>query len=236
MSVLDQLPQTLTNPSSAQGITLGNNIRFDQNSFAQLALLNPAETIELNFSATVSQDAQDEILNQAEASADGNLSTISDDPSLPGTQDPTRLVIEQAPDLRFTKSVEDLNGGEFEPGDMVRYSLTLERIGGVATEGLTVIDPIPLGLSNISPLDGGVLSGGSIRWTPSEISSAQPRVSLRFEAMISPQAEDGQLIPNQAQANANNLNGVILSDNPLTNEANDPTLLFWFRDLLNYHL
>ena len=223
VTVLDQLPNTLENPLTNQGIAIGNNLRFDQNSLAQLALINPTESVELTFRATVTTDAQNEILNQASASADGDLSILSDDPSLPGSQDATRLIIEQAPQLKLTKIVEDLNGGAFEPGDMLRYTLIVEHLGGVATDGLSLQDPIPLGLSNVSPLDGGRLSGGVIQWSPNELSPAQPRISLRFEAMISPQAQAGQVISNQAQVSANNLPENLLSDNPQTPELNDPT-------------
>jgi uncharacterized repeat protein (TIGR01451 family) len=42
-----------------------------------------------------------------------------------------------------TKSVQDLNGGEADPGDTLRYTITLTESAGLATSGVTVTDHIP---------------------------------------------------------------------------------------------
>jgi uncharacterized repeat protein (TIGR01451 family) len=48
------------------------------------------------------------------------------------------------PDLSTsTKTVLDVNGGEANPGDTLRYTITLTESAGFATAGVTVVDNIP---------------------------------------------------------------------------------------------
>jgi uncharacterized repeat protein (TIGR01451 family) len=42
-----------------------------------------------------------------------------------------------------TKTVQDLNGGEANPGDTLRYTITLVESAGYATSGVSVVDSIP---------------------------------------------------------------------------------------------
>lgn len=224
-NVLDLLPPTLINPSVQNGVTINGGVRFDQNTVPELGVIDPGEVVNLSFTATLNGTPGQEVLNQANASANGGLTALSDDPNTAEPLDPTRVVIDQFPELLLIKSVEDLNGGDFEPGDMVRYTLTTEYSSGVSAEGVVLQDPIPLGLTNISPLDGGALLGGRAQWRLPDLGPARPSVSVRFEAMISPQAEDGQRISNQASLSALNLPERILSDDLNTTDPNDPTTI-----------
>jgi uncharacterized repeat protein (TIGR01451 family) len=55
--------------------------------------------------------------------------------------DPTSIVF---PNLSTsTKTVQDLNGGEADPGDTLRYTITLLETAGYPTAGVTVTDHIP---------------------------------------------------------------------------------------------
>ena len=55
--------------------------------------------------------------------------------------DPTNI---QFPDLSTsTKTVQDLNGGEADPGDTLRYTITLIESAGFGATGVTVTDHIP---------------------------------------------------------------------------------------------
>ncbi len=56
----------------------------------------------------------------------------------------TDSAIVQFPNLSTsTKTVQDLNGGEANPGDTLRYTITLIESAGFATSGVTVVDQIP---------------------------------------------------------------------------------------------
>ena len=46
-----------------------------------------------------------------------------------------------------TKSVQDLNGGDAEPGDTLRYTITVTESAGFAASGVRVTDNLPLNIS-----------------------------------------------------------------------------------------
>jgi uncharacterized repeat protein (TIGR01451 family) len=59
--------------------------------------------------------------------------------------DPTNIVF---PNLSTsTKTVQDLNGGEADPGDTLRYTITLIESAGYPTAGVSVTDHIPANTS-----------------------------------------------------------------------------------------
>lgn len=64
--------------------------------------------------------------------------------SVPANDTATDSAVVQFPDLSTsTKTVQDLNGGEANPGDTLRYTITLIESAGFATSGATVVDQIP---------------------------------------------------------------------------------------------
>lgn len=48
-----------------------------------------------------------------------------------------------APDVQLAKSVLDLNGGQVEPGDVLRYTVTATNPGGDDATNVAISDPIP---------------------------------------------------------------------------------------------
>jgi uncharacterized repeat protein (TIGR01451 family) len=46
-----------------------------------------------------------------------------------------------------TKTWQDLNGGEADPGDIIRYTITLTETAGVTATGVSVLDTLPVTLS-----------------------------------------------------------------------------------------
>ena len=61
-----------------------------------------------------------------------------------------------APRLAVAKSVADLDGGEVEPGDVLRYTLTTRNDGDDAALGVAVQDAVPAGTTLVP----GSLAGG----------------------------------------------------------------------------
>jgi uncharacterized repeat protein (TIGR01451 family)/fimbrial isopeptide formation D2 family protein len=58
-----------------------------------------------------------------------------------------------------TKSVVDLNGGEPDPGDTLRYTITLVETNGVAAAGVTVVDDLAAELDSLAVVS---LPAGSV--------------------------------------------------------------------------
>lgn len=101
------------------------------------------------------------------------------------------------------KVVQDMNGGVYEPGDPVKYAITLVESAGVAGTGIQLSDPLPAGLENISSIacsDPGAVNNSTAATVGfSDISiAAGGSVTITFEAEISASAAIGSTIENIA--------------------------------------
>ena len=82
--------------------------------------------------------------------------------SEPANNTATDTVTVNQPNLSTsTKSVQDLNGGEANPGDTLRYTITLIESAGFATSGASVVDHIPANVtySGLVSIPAGATSG-----------------------------------------------------------------------------
>jgi uncharacterized repeat protein (TIGR01451 family)/fimbrial isopeptide formation D2 family protein len=111
----------------------------------------PGNTATLTFDVTVNEDVIDGtvIANQAfvSAPAGGINGQPSDDPRTPIVDDPTRDVVGNAPALWAEKTVALLVDagapGIVDPGDVLRYTITVHNFGNVPATGAVVRDPVP---------------------------------------------------------------------------------------------
>jgi large repetitive protein len=111
----------------------------------------PDSVATLTFEVRVNSDVVDGtvISNQAfvSAPAGGVSDQPSDDPRTPILNDPTRDVVGNFPLLIAEKTVEllvDLGSpGIVDPGDTLRYTITLYNAGNVAATGVVLSDPVP---------------------------------------------------------------------------------------------
>ncbi|MEE2645364.1 MAG: hypothetical protein VYD19_10560, partial [Myxococcota bacterium] len=222
--VEDRLPAGFfTEITTPEGELSGDRVVFSAARIPALTRLEPGEQIQLTIDAQVGEGGVGEVaVNQATALADGVAAIQSDDPNTAAPLDGTRLEIVAPPTLRFEKQVEDLNGAPLSPGDLLRYTLTLTPEGAGQLIDLRVTDPIPTGLEEVVPLDGGVRVGARLEWTLGAVDASASR-RLRFEARVSAESADDTLISNQARALAIGLDR--LSDDPATPEVGDPTLI-----------
>jgi len=180
-----------------------------------LALGIPAEELE---GFKISNQARMEVAGQ---------SWLSDDPQTPARVDPSSFqlsVIEQSePQLLLFKSVIDLNGGDFQPGDVIRYEIRAENRGDGAARGLRVEDQLPSELFAISPSEGAQFLGADrVFW---EFESLAPGESLLFSILgaIRRDRPSGSQISNRAQIFAEGL-APLASDDPRTPGPPDATL------------
>ncbi|MEM7077187.1 MAG: hypothetical protein AAF513_01040 [Pseudomonadota bacterium] len=100
-----------------------------------------------------------------------------------------------------TKTVLDLNGGAPQPGDRVRYTITINESGSAALTGISVTDAIDPLLTNVVVTNAG---GGTDNSTATLIDISNldvpPNASLvlEFEADIVGSAITGEVIANSA--------------------------------------
>jgi uncharacterized repeat protein (TIGR01451 family)/fimbrial isopeptide formation D2 family protein len=125
-------------------------------------------------------------------------------------EDPARAVTVTAPVVTLlnrpilttsTKTVQDLNGAPTRPGDTLRFTLTVTNSGSGAATNVTISDTVDPRLVVTLVGQGGVNTGGTIRWTSATttgLASLPPggSVSVTFEARVAAGVANGTTISN----------------------------------------
>ncbi|MEL6544358.1 MAG: hypothetical protein AAFQ82_07015, partial [Myxococcota bacterium] len=193
--------------------------------------LTPGETVPLRLDVRVRPGASNgtQISNQASLSAAGlNREVLTDDPTLPGDEDPTVATVSASPLLNGTVLfAEDLNGGSVQPGDTIRYTLRVLNVGTSESTETRATLPLPplmqyvaqsttLNGAAVPDLTDGPLAGSSpifdSMMTGSRRPGTQPGVVLPtlgetpsdeigevvFLARVDPRALQGTVLETQA--------------------------------------
>ena len=166
------------------------------------------------------------ISNQATVTSETGTAFVSDDPATAAEDDPTVIRVEALPAPEVEKTVVDINGGAFEPGDRIRYTLAVTNSGRASLNGVVISDVVPDTLLDVNPIDGA-LAGNTASWsavTTAALAEVLPGqvVLLQLEATIAAGLGDGTVISNQATLAAEG-GFEALSDDPTTGELFDPT-------------
>lgn len=233
LQVTDDLDVSLTNVSAPGASVSGRRITWSAASDARLASLLPgaANSIELVVSAALSSPLANGtvVANQAAVAALGIGAILSDDPDVGGSADPTTFVVVSQATLSFSKRVEDRSPTTpYQPGDRVRYTLTLTAGGDAPLTDVVVTDPVDTALGNVS-VSGGSTRAGVVTWSAATGSPSLSRLSpgqgasLVFEAVIGANVADATVVSNQAQAASVELGQAILSDGDAAAAGAQPT-------------
>ena len=170
------------------------------------------------------------IVNQGFASSDDQTDVPTDDPGVPGDDDPTVVPVTAEPLLQASKAdflAEDLDGnGVVSPGDILEYVITISNVGNTAATDVTFSDT-PDGLTTVVP--GSVMtSQGTVNGeSPIDVDlGTLPGASsavVSFQVMIqSPLPVGVTTIGNQGAVGSNELPDVP-TDDPDTGDPDDPT-------------
>ena len=179
------------------------------------ASASPANVATITFDVVVSSTVPDGtvISNQGFVSAidHGIVDQPSDDPATPIANDPTRDVVGNLPLLyaekRVVLSVDLGSPGVVDPGDTLRYTITVQNSAAISATGVVLTDAVPANttyvanstLLNGSPVgqpDGGVsplASGVNVG-----VISAGTTATLQFDLSVNLGTPTGTLISNQA--------------------------------------
>ena len=228
-----ELPAGVVNwTASDNGVISGGAVQWTADTTPSFTALPAGMGIDLELRGLVDESVQSgtSIRAQGFISADEIEATPTDDPATPDVDDATILVVNY-PSLRaFTKTVEDLNGGSVNPGDQLRYTLTLQNQEGMELVNGEVRDQLSEALVFESASQGGLLnSQGEVVWNASSTPalgalSAGASLSLELVVSVAEGTPDGSLIRNQASFSALELEQQ-LSDDPSLPGANDPTIV-----------
>jgi uncharacterized repeat protein (TIGR01451 family) len=204
--------------------------------------LASGESDSTTFSATYTITQDDinlgSVLNQAivngrvdDATAVSDLSddpgdfTESDSNNDGNPDDPTVVLLEQAPSLVLEKSgvFLDENGDGFsQVGETIRYTFTVRNTGNVDLFDVAITDPI-------------VTVSGALPSLPVGASDSSTFTALY---VLTQQDIDNEEVVNQATVNAMTINEETvsdLSDDPTTVAENDPTVVPLLGDLIIYN-
>lgn len=103
-----------------------------------------ASAPDLTLTVAVGAAAAPGVTNTAQVTS----ASFDSNPANDSASDPTVVL---APDLSTsTKSVVDLNGGEVDQGDTLRYTITVAETAGVTASGVRVTDDIPADVTGFS--------------------------------------------------------------------------------------
>ncbi|MDQ2701449.1 MAG: hypothetical protein M3Y70_01235 [Pseudomonadota bacterium] len=142
------------------------------------------------------------VANQASV---GN-STIAGGYQKPGNTD--TAIVRHSDLSTSTKSVSDLNGGDANPGDSLRYSIDVIESAGYPANNVTVSDVLPYGLTGLAGLNvtlttcNGTPSvvGGTLTVTGLSLAGGAS-CAIVFDVQVSGSAGAGLLIDNVATIN-----------------------------------
>jgi uncharacterized repeat protein (TIGR01451 family) len=224
-----------------------------------LSLSNPNDSLLIEFEIALAPVIANGryATNQAQVSIDGVTFADSDDPNVNGPadpmvaddEDPTRVLIQSAPDFRVEKVSSYLTGDPnlLLAGETLRYTITVKNVGNDDAADATLRDQIPVNTQyvagsttlnraavadaagGIAPLSAGIPihapenpTAGAMRADPSQ--AADNVATLVFDVVVDPGVLDGTVISNQAFVSAPS-GGVANrpSDDPRTPILDDPT-------------
>lgn len=190
------------------------------------------------------------VYNQGTLSAFGAPVASTDAPAIAGAANPTETLVRSAPLWLLQKTSQDLTGdpAALQPGDTLRYTLTVQNIGKenavdvvlrdlapafttyvsntTRLNGVAVADPA----AGVSPLQNGLLinaPGNAAVGAMDASPAASNLATITFNVTVDAGAVSGTLIANQGFLNGRGAGGTAFpekpSDDPATTVADDPT-------------
>ncbi len=210
------------------GRIVAGAVIFDDTTVAALDSIAVGGSVVLGFDARLDPVIRNgtSIANQADTTTTSlpALTVLSDDPSTGAALDPTRFTVTSQAVIGLNKTVVDDNSGAVLPGETVTFTLALSASGDAPAEGVFIEDVLDPRLTFVSSADGGTLVVDRVRFPAFDLSPGAPRL-LRFVARVESPLADGTTIDNQGTATSTTAASV-LSDDPNTAAALDPTRLF----------
>lgn len=251
--VMVTVPPGATDNSDANGGTNGAGLVDVQDLSLDVAG-SAGDTVTVVFDVTLASpiDNGTVVLNQGSVEAFGSTLQLTDDPNLPGDEDPTRITIASAPVMQVQKVSDDMTGDPavLAPGDTLLYTITVANIGNENAMGVTLRDAIPEyttyvtgsttlngnsvvdPAAGVSPLEAGMLINAPGNITPGAMdadatAAAENVATITFSVTIDADTLSGTRIVNQGFVNGAGAGGTDFmeqpSDDPATPVANDPT-------------
>ncbi len=204
-----------------------NNNKITWNYINTPELVNVSGEVTLKFRAKIKSTVANGtvISNQAFiSSTDSPRTYLTDDPTTSSVSDSTNFTVNSAAELTESyKTYEDLNGGDIEPGDEIKYTIQLRNTGNLEVTNISVIDNVDTNnLENIIVEDNGIYSNGNINWAGITSLAPHTNLELHFTAKIKENTTHNTKISNQAIIMSTEI-PFAFTDDPNTAEKDDAT-------------
>jgi large repetitive protein len=216
---------------------------------------SPPNTATITFDVVVSPTVPNGtvISNQGfvSAVAAGIVDQPSDDPGTPAPNDPTRDVVGNLPLLFAAKSAAlfiDLGSpGIIDPGDTLRYTITVQNSGTIPATGVVLTDSLPANttyVANSTTLNGTAVPDGAtppplssgINISSSDLTPPLPgpgagtispgeTATLQFDLVVNPLTPAGTLISNQAVVDTVELPNLLTDGDGNPSTGPEPTVV-----------
>ena len=190
---------------STQGglITPDGNVRFTASQLPALIAFAPGQSVVVELEGHIAQPLSD----GTEISFEADVSSASS--ANPAVIGPVVVRVRSRPDLSAsTKEVEDIDGGLVEPGDVLRWRITLINDGGTEGKNVVMQDAIPAGmryLANTTTIAGVPVTDGGVvpvLALPLGDLSVGRSLAVEFETRVELNAPRGVVLSNHAVLSA----------------------------------
>ena len=188
--------------------------------------LAPSANLSISFDITLGSviTSGTIVTNQAQVALTGFSGLLSDDPSIPGTDNPTQTIIGSMPIFQVEKTSTDITGDPnvLARGDILRYTITAKNIGAENSVNTLLRDQVPANTTyvtnsttlngvavpdssqGISPLQNGMLinapedtTAGFMR-ADSTVATTGNVATVSFDVMVNNNVINGTVLSNQA--------------------------------------
>ncbi len=161
--------------------------------------ITPTGDVTLHVSATIAPGTPDGSL----------LNVIAQIPGVAPNPTATLKVVAQPNLSQSVLTSDDENGwvqkiGQAAPGHVVRVEVKLKNTGKANAENVIVTLPLGVKWSNVTALGSGTVANGNVTWTVPSV-PAGGTLTLTAKGTIAATDQDGDSLPLQAQAVAQNL-------------------------------
>jgi uncharacterized repeat protein (TIGR01451 family) len=171
-------------------------VRWTPDALPALATLSPGASVVVELQGRVARPVDDGARIPFAARVS---STTTPEATVLG---PVTLVVRSRADLATsTKEVVDENGGLVQPGDVLRWRITVRNDGGAVARDVVVVDPVPAGLRllpdttrvNGAPENGDIVQGLSLGDL-----AVGGAVEVEFSTRVEDAVPRGLVLSNQA--------------------------------------
>ncbi len=231
--VLTDVLPTGTSVAAGSVTTSQGTVTSEDPVTVELGELGPSAQATVSFRADVAADlgVETELISNQASIASRELDPIlSDDPDLPGEQDPTstQVVAEPNPAAEKTVILIDRDGdGLASPGDRLEYRLLVSNASGAPAIAVEVRDDLP---PNTTLVDGTLVTDRGLVLEQDPVRVAVGDLVVGDTALVSFQVEladpwpaaSSLVVINQGIVSGGNFD-LFLTDDPGTPAANDAT-------------